>query len=360
MLKILDRYLLRHFFSALVTVIIAIGLTIVVINMVEELRAFIDHNVSLSQILEYYLYFAGWVLKSFLPMFVLLAVMFSVSMLARKQELLAMKASGRSLYRLTLPFILVTTLIAGGHFYYNEYIYPDANKKKLEIKKYTIEKRSRTTQTQVRNIRRQINKDCIYTIFQFDVERQSGSDFRLYKTGEDKYEEVIFASKVIYQQYLWMAIDGVKRTFTSGSQSDFLEFDSLIIPAISDKPKDLAKRLGEPGDMGIDELRYYISLMKRTGGPYTRELVDLEVKYAFPISSIIVVLISIPFASHYRKGGVAVSFAVGTLLALTYFVLFRTLQSAGYNGKIPVEVAAWGVNGLFLLAGMILMIRAPK
>jgi len=50
--------------------------------------------VPILDILIYYVFFGGWVIKSFLPMFVLLAILFSVSILARRKEILAMKASG--------------------------------------------------------------------------------------------------------------------------------------------------------------------------------------------------------------------------------------------------------------------------
>ena len=89
MIKRIDRYLLKHFFAALLVVMAAIGITIISINAVEELRDFVDHQVPLLKILEYYVYFGGWVVKSFFPMFILLAVLFSVSILARRQELLA-------------------------------------------------------------------------------------------------------------------------------------------------------------------------------------------------------------------------------------------------------------------------------
>jgi lipopolysaccharide export LptBFGC system permease protein LptF len=72
------------------------------------------------------------------------------------------------------------------------------------------------------------------------------------------------------------------------------------------------------------------------------------------------VLLCIPFASNPRRGGIAVSFAAGALVSLSYFVLFRTLQSAGYSEKIPMELAVWGVNGLFLLIGVVSMIKARK
>jgi lipopolysaccharide export LptBFGC system permease protein LptF len=67
-------------------VIVAIGLTIISINMVEQLRDFIDHQVPFKEVLEYYAYFGGWVLKSFFPVFVLLATLFSVSILARRMN----------------------------------------------------------------------------------------------------------------------------------------------------------------------------------------------------------------------------------------------------------------------------------
>jgi lipopolysaccharide export LptBFGC system permease protein LptF len=100
--------------------------------------------------------------------------------------------------------------------------------------------------------------------------------------------------------------------------------------------------------------------MKRTGAPYLRESIDLELKYSYPLASVIIVFICIPFASNPRRGGIAVSIAVGALIALLYFVLFRVLQSAGYNDKIPKELAVWGVNAAFFAVGIILMLKARK
>ena len=360
MFKVLDRYLLKHFLLAFFAVTVSVGLTIIVINIIEELPDFIDNNVPVMDVLEYYLYFGGWVVKSFTPMFVMLAVLFTVSLFARRQEILAMKASGRSLYRIAWPFILVSLIISGLHFYYNEFIYPPANKRQVEIKNFTIERKSRASVTSVRNIYRQINPTSFYTLNQFDVDRREGKDFRLFRAGHGRASEIVTAPTVAYVDYRWHAINGVQRSFLDTTQTGFVKFDSLIIPDMDDKPADLAKRMGKPEDMGINELKEYIDLMKRTGGPYLRESVDLKIKYTFPLTSFIVVLVCVPIASNSRRAGIAVSIATGALIALIYFVAFRMLQSAGWNGKIPEEIAAWAVNGVFLVIGIILMWRAPK
>ncbi len=360
MIKKLDRYILRHFFVSLFVVIVAIGLTIVVLNMVSELHDFIDHDVPIFKVLEYYVYFAGWIVKSFMPMFVLLAVLFSISMLARRQEILAMKASGRSLYRIAAPLMVVTLLIAAGHFYYNEHIYPPANQKRVEMKNFIIERRSRAAHRKVRDVYRQISPGSFYTMASFDVDRAQGDNFKLYRTEGNELTEIVTATKVIYHEYNWRAVDGIRRHFVDGERQGFYRFDTLVVADIQDKPENLAKRIGKPEDMSLQELEDYIDLMKRTGGPHVRESVDLKLKYSFPLGSVIVVLICVPYASNPRKGGIAISFAMGTLIAVVFFVLFRVFQSSGYNGKLPEDIAAWGVNGLFFIVGAVLMLRARK
>ncbi len=360
MIRKLDLYLTKSFFLSLLVVTAAIGLTIIVINIVEELRDFIDHQVPLANIIEYYFYWGGWVIKSFLPMFVLIAVLFSVSILARRQEILAMKACGLSLYRISLPYIVIALLLSGGHFYYNEFIFPPANKRRLEIKEYTIEKRSRTSHARVSNIYRQIHPGYFFTIGKFNAERREGMDFKMYLTEKHSLKKVVTAKSIAYQDNQWVALNGSVRFFSDSTGEEFRKFEKLPLPDIKEKPEDFAKRIGKPEDMGLVELENYINVMKRTGGPYIRESVDLGIKYAFPLTTFIVVLISIPFASNPRRGGIAVSISVGALISLTYFVLFRVLQSAGYNEKIPKEVAVWGINVLFFIVGVIAMLKARK
>ncbi len=356
----IDRYLIRYFFVSFFVVAVAIGLTIIVINMVQDLRDFIDHKVPIAEILEYYVYFGGWVIRSFFPVFVLLAALFSISMLARKNEILAMKASGLSLYRIALPLLITALLLSGFHFYYNEYIFPPANKKRLEMKEFTIRKRSKHRYRQVNNVYRQIEPGYFYTIATFNVDRSEGTNLKVYKTRDNKLSEITTASRIVFEDYQWVAKDGIVRSFDDSAHESYTQFASLELPDIEDKPSDLSKKIGKPEDMGLEELQEYIDLMKRTGGPYVREAIDLRMKYAYPAASFIVLLLSIPFASNPRRSGIAVSFAVGTLIALIYFVLFRILQSAGYNEKIPAWLSVWGVNGLFFLIGVVAMMRARK
>jgi lipopolysaccharide export system permease protein len=359
MIKVLDRYLLKYFISALLLVTIAFGILIIVINMVEELRDFINNRVPLFEIFTYYLYFGGWVIKSFLPVFVLLAALIAIGILARRNELLAMKSSGLSLYRIAAPLLIFSFLLSIGHIYYNEMIYPPANKKRVEMKEFVINSRSRDAKLSAKNIYRQVNKDLFFVIGTYNTGRQEGSDIKFYRSEGNKLAELITAKKIKYTPRNWMLYDGTRRIFTDSAEN-YIPFDSLSADYIKDKPSDFENPIGNPEDMGYVELKHYINMMKRSGGPYQRELVDLRLKLSFPFASFIVILICVPLSSNPKRGGIAVSFALGAGIALLYFVTFKVTQSFGYNEKLSPDLAAWLINGIFLLVGFIIMYKTKK
>ncbi len=358
-MKTLDRYILFSFLSSLIVISFGFGVLIIAINMVEELRHFIDHEVPLGDILIYYVYFAGWVVKSFLPVFVLLAGLTSIGMLARKNEILAMKAAGISLYRIAAPILIFTFLLSFVHIYYNEYVYPPGNKKRVEMKEYTIKKRSMKSKSSISNIYRQVNNDLFFVIQGYDVPRKEGSIVKIYRSEKNKLAELISAEKIKYTSRNGMLYNGVRRYFGDSTET-FETFDTLSAAYIKDKPSDFERPLEKPEDMGYDELKYYIDVMKRTGAPYQRELVDLKFKLSYPFSSFIVILICVPLASNPKRGGIAISFAVGSGIAMLYFVCFKVIQSLGYGEKLHPDLAAWLINGIFLLVGLVIMLRARK
>jgi lipopolysaccharide export system permease protein len=360
LVKRLDRYLLRHFFLALLLVGISCEIVFILINAVEKLSRFIDNQVPFATIVQYYVFYSGWVIRNFFPMFILLATLFSIAILARRNEILAMKSTGRSLYRIAAPILIVSLALSAGHFYYNEYIYPPIAEQYHELKVFEVEKKSKRTFTVATNIRRQIQPGHFYTIGTFDTERLQGRDLRIYRSQNNRLAEVITADQIVWENHRWVAYKGAVRTFDDTASEIYSTFESRQLDQIEEKPADFARRIGKPEDMGLEELKNYIRVMERTGGPHIRESVDLGIKYAFPLSSFIVTLICIPFASNAKRSGVAVSFAMGALIALVYFVLFRILQSAGYSEKIPWVVSVWGVNAVFLVIGLLAMLKARK
>ena len=105
-MKILDRYLVKQFLQTIFFGLIAFTLIFVVIDMMENLDDFIDQNVGAPIILHYYLVFSPDIIKLITPIAVLFGALFTAGKAAQLSELTAIKASGVSMYRFMLPFLI--------------------------------------------------------------------------------------------------------------------------------------------------------------------------------------------------------------------------------------------------------------
>ena len=68
------------------------------------------------------------------PLAVLIAVLVTFGVLNRNSELVAMKASGISLYRLVIPIFSISAILAVTLFVFDEYYLPQANRKAEAIR----------------------------------------------------------------------------------------------------------------------------------------------------------------------------------------------------------------------------------
>ena len=359
MIKIIDRYLLSRFIISLIVAIGTIMLVALIIDLIENLEEIVDNAPSMGAVVKYYIYFLPWIYKITIPAAVLLAGLFSVGLLARNNEILAMKSAGISLYRITFPLLVFSLFLSVGNFFFNEEILPLATKERNEIKHGTVERKSGKRRTILTNLSKQGEGGYIYHFAIYKIDRQEAKNCLVQRFERDSIKESYRGKRMWYNRGYWTIYDGVYRNFADGNET-YTEFDSLILYNCREKPEEFEKYRGKPEEMGYRELAGYIQVLKKTGATYTRELVDLKTKLSFPFTSFIVMFICIPLAANPKRSGVAISFAIAAGISLVYFVIFRVIQSLGYSGKLPPDVAAWAVNVVFLIVGLIILRRSHK
>src|SRR5512144_2221000 len=105
----------------------------------------------------------------------------------------------------------------------------------------------------------------------------------------------------------------------------------------------------------------YVRRIKSSGYKAGMYEVQLYQKIAYPLSSLLMVLISIPFSIHkVRSGGAAKGFAFAVMIAFFYWTLMSVGDSLGRSGAIPAAVAAWFANIIFGIAGIIVLFRMQR
>ena len=109
----------------------------------------------------------------------------------------------------------------------------------------------------------------------------------------------------------------------------------------------------------LRELRRYIDRKERTGGDTTRELVDLNLKIAYPFANLVIVLFGVTLAGRSaRRGGAALGFGLALFLCIVFWMSIKFGQGVGYGGGLPPWLAAWLANIVFGALGLMLLLRA--
>jgi lipopolysaccharide export system permease protein len=329
-----------------------------VVDAMENLDDFIDQNVPWINILHYYLVFTPEIIKLITPVAVLFGALFTAGKVSSLSELTAMRASGVSLYRFMAPFVVTALVISFMSLYFGGYIVPMANKTKIYIEQTYLKKGLSFTGN---NIYFQDSKTRIVSINYFDskfnwANRVSIQDFNPNNLTEMRKR--IDAQKLEYDSLSgsWIARQGVERTFTDESETAKY-FDSLKLSNLHFKPIDLTKKQEKPAEMNLSELSELIDSQKRAGTNPTVAQIEYQSRFAFAMTSVIIVLFGLPISTKKRKSGLAVQVGINILIAFIYLVFMKISQAFGKNGALDPILTAWFANIIFIAGTFITLPR---
>ena len=360
-MKILDKYLVKQFIQTVLFGLLSFTLIFVIINMVENVGSFLDQNVPTYIIVYYYVVFSPDIIKMMTPVAVLFAALFTAGKASNLSELTAIKASGVSMYRFMLPFIIATFFISIFSIYFAGYIVPEANQTKVNLEmKYLNSGYSFSGS----NIFFQDSKTRIVNISFFDESRNTAMRVSMeYFDRNDPTHMVsrIDAANLVYDtlSHVWVAHNGIERTFTETGQAVNF-FNSLKITNLNFTPEDLSTKQQRPEEMNLGELKNLINNQVRAGNDPTSTLIEYYSRFSFPLASLIVVLFGLPLSSNKRRGGLAIQVGINILVTFIYLVFMQISLAFGKNGALSPLLTAWSANLIFLAAALITIPRMQQ
>jgi lipopolysaccharide export system permease protein len=358
MIKVLDRYLLKSFFKAAFLSLFVFLVIYLIIDVIEHLDDYIDNQAALSTVLRYYQYYFPFIIVQVIPVAVLLAAMFSIGLMARRNELLALNSSGVSLYRIAQPLLLGGLLISVAIFLFSDRIVPEANRRKAAIKYGEIEKNPNYGREQVRNLI-YLGRDArVFRFASYNPLTKTAQNVQIQTILGNRLRSQLNCRMMYWEDSVWIAVGGQHREFhldsnRTGSET-LTQFDKQSEIIAKGTDKDLGF------NMSLDDLARIIEYHRLAARDTEREEVYYQIKFSLPLASFIIVLLAVPLASDPRRGSLAIGFAFSAGIAFVYILLFEIGQKLGTEGTIPPAFAAWGANALFFVVGLILMIKARK
>lgn len=318
-----------------------------IVDFFERIRMFLSNHATVLQMASYFLYSIPVIISYILPAAILLATLLTYSSLSKFSEITAMKANGISLYRLTLPALVVAAIVSVFLFFFAEMVTPAAIQKTKDIVKIEVQKQK------TRGVFKQDEiwyrgHNAIYNFKMFDIEKNILRGITINNLNPDFTLKMrIDAERAEWKNNQWVFFNLLVTTFNQNNAPS-LEWSKEKVIHIPEQPNDFKIIQKDAEMMGYFELRRYVNKIRKEGYDVSSYLVDLQGKIAFPFVCLILVIIGMSFSLRSeRSGGVMQSLGIGIFIGFSYWIVHAFCMSLGRSGILPPYLAAWASNILF-------------
>jgi len=279
------------------------------------------------------------------------------ALLARTHELTAVRAGGISLFRVAVPFITASAIVAGLSFAAHDAVLPYSNQKANQLRDQI---RNRSPRSYRQPERRWVfgSQGLLFNFSDFNRTHNEFQDLSVirFQPGTFDIAERIFSPHAMWEDGSWVLRDGWIRTFDTDSVA-YTAFDRRAF-ADFDPPDYFVQDWKAPDQMNYRELRSYVRDLERRGYN-TRELrVGLYRKIAVPAVCMVMVIVALPFALRVERRGPVFAIAVSIMLVFVYFGVLQAFGKLGEVAALPPLMAAWAPNLLFAGLGLYLTATA--
>jgi LPS export ABC transporter permease LptG/LPS export ABC transporter permease LptF len=363
---ILDEYVLKEFLGTFALVLVTFVMLMLLFTFFELLGDIIRNHTPLLLVGEYLLNLMPSMIYTITPLSVLIAVLVVFGVLNRSSELTAMKATGMSLYRIVLPVLVIACVLATALFLFDEFYLPKANRKQEALRNVIKGKPAQTVEHPGENWifgqEKSGRSGHIFYYQFFDPTHDAFGDISVFEfnPGSFSISKRIFASSAHWEPSLdqWVFENGWVRTFSGDEISNYRPFVVSNFPEIREQPQYFKKEEKLADEMSFNELSVYIHNLRQSGFDTMRLRVQLNRKLAYPLITLVMAVLAVPFALSMGRRGSLAGIAVAIGVAIAYFVVDGTFEAMGDVNMLPALLAAWSPDLVFALAGGYLLLRS--
>ncbi|OFW00514.1 MAG: hypothetical protein A3G20_08510 [Acidobacteria bacterium RIFCSPLOWO2_12_FULL_59_11] len=359
--RILDRYIAKSFLFYLAIILTALILLIEVVTFfLDLLNDVIRNRIPAILVLDYFVFLTPYLLYITAPLAVLVAVLVSFGILNQRNEIIAVNASGISLFRLTLPIFLLSALLSAALFLFDHLYIPAANRHQDAIHNRI---KGRPAQTYYRPDRRWIMGEGsrIYYYNFFEPTEQVLGGVTVFELDPETFQLTrrILALRAHWEPSLrgWVFQEGWVRELHKNSVQEFQQFQVRLFPELREPPSYFLKEVKQSTQMNFLELRRYLQDLQQSGFDVTLLSVQFYKKFSFPVFALIMALIGLPFAFSIGRKGALTGVAVSLGIAMIFWGVNSLFEALGNLNELPPLVAAWSPNLLFGLGGLYLFLK---
>ncbi|MGD9015472.1 MAG: LptF/LptG family permease, partial [Candidatus Omnitrophota bacterium] len=297
------------------------------------------------------------------PFACLLGCLYTLGILNRNNEIIAMRASGLSIFQITKTLIIFACLISILVFLVNDKYVPQSEMAKQKIKnqmKQMYQEAPGNSQEVITNLSIYGLRNRLFFINKFIVPENKMEGITILEQDNlTNLRKKIVASYGLYEDGLWRFYECVTYYYDQNSR---LKDEPVYFPVqlmdITESPQDFLEQGQNPEFMSVSRLNDYILKLSMTKAEtVVRNLkVDLYQRFLMPLTSLVILFVGIPFSlmMHRRATGLS-SLGIAIMVGFLYYVVNAVSIAFGKAGLLPPILAVSLSHIIFLGFGLYLI-----
>lgn len=353
----IDRYIWGMFWLYFVGGLIIFMTLFLTIDVLGTLVTY--KEASPASLIPYYAYSLPEIIYRMAPVACLMSTIFTLSTLNKNNELVALFASGMSLFRINASILVGVTIVSISIFYISDRVLPSFTKQKNFIF-YNEIKRNPSLYSMVRNQKIWYrSKDSIFNIKTLNPDTKEAQGLTLYYFNERwDLVQMITAEKVKLAERNWNLFNGSVTLFTEESSFPLTSQYKTKTIVMSEDAKDLSSSANTADVLSLEELGAFIKRNKEAGLDTVSYEVDYYSKYSFALAALVMTVLGIPFSvTRARSGGAMMNVGVCLAVVFLYWTFLSSALTLGKHGYLNPIIAAWFPNSVMALFAAVLIRR---
>jgi len=366
-MRILDRYILKSIIYIFFSCIFVFLFLYIVIDLLSNLDEILRHQATLALLARYYISYLPIMFVQVSPFACLLSTVYTFGKLNHNNEIIAMRSSGLSIFAIARNALIFGFLISLTVFWVSDRLVPisiiENQKIKIQIEEGATKSKTKKIES-IANLTLYGLRNRLFFISKFSPSTKTMEGITILEQDENQnLTKKIIATRGVYQDGLWKFYQSITYKFDHNGQvidePNYLEEE---IMSITETPETLASLKQKPEQMSISQMQDYIWILSKSGATTViRNLkVDLYQRFSSPFTSIIIILLGIPFSLLMRKRATGMSaIGVSIIVGFLYYVLDAICLAVGKSGLIPPLLAASLSHIIVLSSSLYLIAKLP-
>ncbi len=368
-MRILDRYILKSILVTFAGTVFTFAFLFILIDLFSNLQDFIEKNVGLNVIIQYYISFLPSIIVQTSTMACLISVLFTYSSLNAHNEIIAIRASGMNFWQITRPALVFALLICALVFLVNEEFVPQSSMINQQIRDTQIKvvpSQKVLGKPLIHNLTFYGFKNRLFFIDTFDPNTNEISGITIIRQDHNQnLVEKIVALKAKWTGIAWKFFNCQITTYNNAlpnATPSSIRMSAGKLMDIKETPKDFLRQRMDISSMNLRQLHGYIKRFSGSGARKTLNdlRVDLHEKITFPLRNFVIVLIGLPFALMSvgkRRAMTFTSIAIALVIGFLYYVSDAVGLALAKGGALLPWEGAWLTPILFTLLALFIIFR---